>query len=341
VWTSGGLPSGFGAAVGALDGVERVTTVRGDRVDLVASFDAAGAVVDETAPGWAVPLDAVTIDTATFPAFVDDPAAREALAALGPGQAVLGETSKSLRRLGPGGRLRFADGSEVTVTAVVPDDAVAAAEVVLATPSVPEEPGPGGVWTDRYLLVAYRGDRAVLQAAIHAHAADRSIRFRAPGETRWLHHGDAVLPQSYIKARFGEFAYRPPPMVGDRTTFELDPKWAAEFLVTDDLPLLGSVRCHRAVIEPLRAAFQEIADAGLGWTVRGSLGCWNPGIIPSSGGISRHAWGVAVDVNQPENPRGQLGQQDPRLVQVLADHGFTNGEAWLVPDPVHFEWISV
>jgi hypothetical protein len=95
------------------------------------------------------------------------------------------------------------------------------------------------------------------------------------------------------------------------------------------------------VIEPLRAAFQEIADAGLGWTVRGSLGCWNPGIIPSSGGISRHAWGVAVDVNQPENPRGQLGQQDPRLVQVLADHGFTNGEAWLVPDPVHFEWISV
>jgi hypothetical protein len=128
--------------------------------------------------------------------------------------------------------------------------------------------------------------------------------------------------------------------VGERTPIEIDPRWAADHLVTEDLPLLGTVTCHRDVIGPLRTALQDLADNGLGFTVHGSLGCFVPGIIPSTGSISRHSWGVAFDVNPGPNPRGLLGAQDQRLVDALAAQGFTNGEPWLIPDPVHFEWLG-
>jgi hypothetical protein len=129
-------------------------------------------------------------------------------------------------------------------------------------------------------------------------------------------------------------------VTGARIPIEIDPRWAADHLVTEDLPLLGRVTCHRDVMGPLRAALQDLADRGLGFTVDGSLGCFVPGIIPSSGGVSRHSWGVAFDVNPGPNERGRLGAQDERLVDALAAQGFTNGEPWLVPDPVHFEWVG-
>ncbi len=347
VWTSGGLPAGLADAVAAEPGVSAVTMVRGDRIDLAASFDAAGQPVDVEEPGWAIPLEAIAIDPATYPAFVADPVARAALGTLGPGQAVLGETSAELRHLREGGRLRFTDGQEVVVTAVVPDDAVAAAEVVLAAPADPATggaagtPAPGGVLTDRYLLVDHRADRTALVAAITEELSpNQPVRFRAPGETHWLHHGDAVLPQALIKKTFGEFAYQPPAAIGARTPIVIDPAWVAANIVTADLPLIGTVRCHQAIVEPLREALQELQDAGLGYAVHASLGCFVPGIIPSTGSLSRHSWGVAFDLNPGPNSRGLLGAQDEHLVDALAERGFTNGEPWLVPDPVHFEWIG-
>jgi hypothetical protein len=114
----------------------------------------------------------------------------------------------------------------------------------------------------------------------------------------------------------------------------------ADNIRSADLPLLGRVRCHKDVIEPLRAALQDLADRGLGYTVSSSGGCFVPGVIASTGSISRHSWGVAFDVNTGANERGRNGVQDEHLVDALAEHGFTNGEPWLVPDPVHFEWIG-
>ena len=74
----------------------------------------------------------------------------------------------------------------------------------------------------------------------------------------------------------------------------------------------------------------------------GFAGCWNPRYIrPTTGrssGISRHAWGAAVDLNAESNPQGSAGTQDPRLVEVMLEWGFTWGGDWLVPDPMHFEY---
>ncbi len=111
--------------------------------------------------------------------------------------------------------------------------------------------------------------------------------------------------------------------------------------MTVDLPLVGSVRCHRAVVEPLRGALGELDDEGLDHLVDadGFAGCHNPRLIAPGGAVSRHAWGVAVDLNAGVNPTGTRSAQDPRLVETFGRWGFTWGGFWLVPDPMHFEYL--
>ena len=53
--------------------------------------------------------------------------------------------------------------------------------------------------------------------------------------------------------------------------------------------------------------------------------------------LSRHAWGIAVDLNVDDNPRGSFSTQDARLVEIMRRHGFGWGGTWLVPDPAHYE----
>jgi hypothetical protein len=102
-----------------------------------------------------------------------------------------------------------------------------------------------GVDTDRYLLIAYHGERADVESAVRRLLPPGfAVRFRGPGETPFLRSGDAALPQVLIKERFGEFAYRP----GRGLDIVEDPAWEAADIVTAQVPLLGRVRCHGALI---------------------------------------------------------------------------------------------
>jgi hypothetical protein len=109
-----------------------------------------------------------------------------------------------------------------------------------------------------------------------------------------------------------------------------------------DLPIIGRARCHRLLVEALGGALREVVDANLAGLVdpAGFAGCWNPRTTRGGTGISRHAWGVAVDLNAGANPTGLASVQDPRLVAVFARWGFTEGSGWLVPDAGHFEYVS-
>jgi hypothetical protein len=333
-WTPDALDPGLSAAAAADPQVVTVSVVDGGVVDLVGSRSAGGAVVDAPAPGWAIPLDAVAVDPATH-AELAPLADRAAVAGLGPGQALLGRTSAGLRRLGPGGVLEVAGGGSVTVVAVVDDTAIGGAEL-----AVDRATGAAlGIGTPRYLLAAYTGDRAAVEARWRAALTDdTAVRFRGPGETPYLRHGDAVLPQALIKARFGEFAYRP--AGGDQV--DQDPAWQAAHLATVDLPIIGRARCHRDVAGALAGALAEVEAAGLAPLVdpAGFAGCWNARRTRGGTALSRHAWGVAVDLNAGQNPTGYASVQDPRLLDVFARWGFTEGSGWLVPDAGHFEFVA-
>jgi hypothetical protein len=334
-WTPAALPEGLVEELATIPGVEATTVGAGDVVDLVASHDAEGRPVDVLDDGWVVPLDALAIDPATYAAILPQGAQPE-IAKLAPGQVVLSETSAALRSLGPGGRIELTTGLELEVAAVVPDTLVGAAEVVLNR----ADAETAGIEVDRFALLAYRGERTEIEAAVRERVpADVPVRLRSPDETPYLRHGDAVLPQAIVKDLFGEFAYLPPPP-GERT-FTHDPAWIDEHITTTQVPILGEVTCHRGIVEQLAGALADLEEKGYAHTIDPDqyAGCWTPRLVRPGGGVSRHAWGITVDLNADHNPTGRGSGQDPRLVETMADWGFTWGGFWLKPDPMHFEYL--
>ncbi len=341
-WTPGGLPAGLAARVAAAPMVETLTVVRGDPIGMTGSADADGHPLDVVPDGMVIPLDAVAVDVATYPATV--PAAvRDDVARLAPDEVLLGATSARLRRAGPGSVLTLAGGRVVTVAGVVDGAAIGGAEVAFTH----DGGAATGVATERALLVTYDGERAAVEDAVRAALAPGiPIRFRAAGETPFLRSGDAVLPQALVKDTFGEFAYRPLPDgsagPGGRG-IEVDPAWEAANIVEADMALLGPVRCHRLLVPLLAGAMAEFEGSGLGSLVDPGTfdGCWNPRLVKAEGSLSHHAWGAALDIGYDDNPTGVASGQDPRLVDVMARWGFTWGGPWLVPDPAHFEFLTL
>jgi hypothetical protein len=324
VWSPGGLPAGLADRIRPLPGVEAVAVVAGDVIGMVRSADADGRPVDEPASGHLVPLEVVGMGCPDVAAVLPD-ADAAAICGLGDGEALLGETSASLRRLGAGGTIELDGGHLVQVAGVVADESVGAAEVVMTQ----EGARAAGVRVERYALVRHRGERPTVEVAVREAAGSAPLRVRAPGETPWFRHGDAVLPQSLVKARFGEFAARP---VGGGA-LRLDPAWARDAIAVEDLPLLGRVPCHRELVPALRGALAELEEGGLVTSVdRQASGCFNPRLIAGTDQPSRHAWGIAVDLVGPPI--------DARVVAAMERWGFTWGGHWLLADPPHFEYVQ-
>ena len=329
-----GLDPGLEPAAAAAPDVSATSLVRAGNLDLVGSRSVEGAPVDDLAPGWAIPLDAVAVEPARHAEFIPI-ADRDAISTLGPGEAVLGRTSAELRRLGPGGVIELAAGQSVVVSSVVEDASIGGAELAVDVATGARL----GLASPRYLLVAYDGDRPALENRLRAALARGTVvQFRGPGETPYLRQADAVLPQAQIKARFGEFSYRT--TVGD--AIEPDPAWESESIVTREVPLLGQVRCHRGIIDALVGALTEIERAGLAALVHqaGYDGCFVPRFVAGSDSLSRHAWGAAFDIGVSTNPTGVESAQDPRLVEIFRRWGFTSGDSWLIPDAGHFEYVE-
>jgi D-alanyl-D-alanine carboxypeptidase len=345
-WTPNRLPAGLAGRVRRAPGVRAVTVVKGGRLDLAGSVDADGRAVDRPPRGMTIPLEAVAFDPATYSGFLPA-SARAAFRRLGPTEALLGATSARLRRLGPGGRLRVSGASGglegrpqvngarwLTVAGVVDDALVGAAEVAVSRAG-----GRAlGLTRDRYALLAYRGARAAVAGAVRrARPAGLPVRLRGPGETPFFRAGDAVLPQAMVKERFGEFAWRP----AGGGDFTQDPAWQEANLATGRVPILGRARCNRVLLPALAGAMRELERRNLARLVDPAAfaGCWSSRLTRSGTGVSRHAWGAAVDLNVAGNPTGLASAQDPRLVEVMERWGFTWGGRWLVPDPAHFEYL--
>jgi hypothetical protein len=121
----------------------------------------------------------------------------------------------------------------------------------------------------------------------------------------------------------------------------IDPAWERANVVRTDVPILGTVTCHRLIVPQLRAGLQALVDADLAELIDPDDygGCyvprhidWNP-----AASLSMHAWGIAFDVNVATNALGADPRLDRRVVEVLTSHGFAWGGDWRRPDGMHFE----
>jgi hypothetical protein len=127
----------------------------------------------------------------------------------------------------------------------------------------------------------------------------------------------------------------------DNGFIEPDPNWVAANIVNAEVPILGSVTCHRLLVPQMASALAEVEREGLSSLIDTSDygGCFVPRFISRdpTRALSMHAFGLAFDLNVQSNLYGTEGDMDPRLVQILERWGFEWGGRWDPPDPMHFE----
>jgi hypothetical protein len=320
-----------------LPGLDEAVVVAGDTLWLRRTEDADGRVVDEPTPPFAFPIDAFAVGPDDYAPFVDPSVRDEIVRALRSGDAVLGEHSAKLRRLGPGGTLVFRSGS-VRVGAVVPDDAVGWSEVL-----VNREVGRRlGVTHERYLLAqpSQQLTRPAWKRKLLPFVGEDPLRVDVAGGTKYVRVASGVLPPILFKQRFGEFAATPQ---ADPAYLTIDPAWVERNIVTTDVPLLGTITCHRKLIPMVRGALYEVVAAGLGSEIKVYSGCWASRTVARSPTAppSYHAYGAAIDINAPQNPYGTKPTMDRKIVRIFESWGFNWGGDFLIPDGHHFEFWKI
>ncbi len=299
----------------------------------------AGEVVQQAAPGYFIPMSSLAVDPDRAAPLMGSGVA----AALSEGALVMGETSAALRGAQVGDEVVFVgwDGStrRYRIGAIAPDAAVWWSELVFS------EAEAASFGFERKSSVVVWGFRSQDGMIIDLWTRLPAVRLRisSPDDPE---DPDGVLPTVLVKERFGEFSYRPTGN-GDRVLIE--EAWKEANIVNIDLPLLGPFRCHRAVVPYLRSAIDEVIDEGLwGHIDRSDFqiagGCYNPRLIrggDKGGAVSRHTWGIAIDINPNDNPYGGRVGMDPAIAAIFQKWGFAWGGGWTYTDGGHFEWNHI
>ncbi len=338
-WQSGGLTDEVAdAVVGAATQAGAVSSVTHLGTLGVHQFRRGSWVYQSTAPGWRIAFTARAVDPEVAAVFHGGDVA----AALQRGQVVLSRRSADLRDARVGDTIVFHgwDGRlhERTVGAIIPDSRVSSTELTFGV----EDARRFGFVRPASIWIAGMGDVEALTAELDALvAAETWVRWSAS----WAVGSaatDSTLSTVRLKELLGEFSYR----FAGGVSIEIEPRWVEANIVAVDLPILGRWRCHRRVIPDLVAALRAVEEAGLGHLVDPVDsrwgGCWVARRIrgSSGGAVSRHAWGLAVDINPSTNPWGQPPTMDMAVVEIFRAHGFAWGGTWTRPDGMHFEWVG-
>lgn len=131
-----------------------------------------------------------------------------------------------------------------------------------------------------------------------------------------------------------------------------DADWVAANIVpislpyrNNDDPWVWRGKCHGKVALSLEKAFDDLETGHLLHLIASIDGCYVPRhtLWDKAKPLSTHTWGMAIDLNAASYPFGSVKLQDPRLVKIMAAHGFACGQKggglWKATvDPMHFEY---
>lgn len=264
---------------------------------------------------------------------------------LAAGHAVISRTSAGLfgMTVGDGIVLRNWSGgiTSFAIGAVV-DDTQLPAELVVSTASAR---AMGFVRPTSVQIYGFSSRQAVKDALAARGLARSDVRIGNGGAGTTT--PDATLGLAETKAKLGQFWYVPR---GDGWV-TIDPAWEAANLVRTaftGIPIVAT--CHRVVTPAIQGALNEIAAAGLAGAIdtvntNHYGGCFAPREVRASGGttggnLSRHTWGMALDMNTATNPMGGVPTMDCRVVRIFRKWGFAWGGNFSTPDGMHFEWVG-
>jgi hypothetical protein len=300
-----------------LAGVTEITATRRDDVAIIASARADGTPVDSLPNEFKISVAGQ----------VDDGAL-----ALRPNEVALTVEALPLRDLDVGGTLTLGDGGTRTITAIVEGAGYAGVELIIAPAAAADlsfRPRQRALLT----LAADADPGAVATAARGILGSDTVTQLRSSNDRQ------LVLSLPETKARFGEFAFKDL----DGRDVQVGVSWIEESIIEAQIPIIGRVVCHRLIIDDLTAVMQQIIDVGLAREIDPELygGCWAPRRINRNANLSRHAWGIAIDVNVDFEAAGLGPIPSPGIIAAFERHGFRWGGRYPTPDNHHFEWVGL
>lgn len=305
-------------ALRAIPGVTEVTARRQDDSALWASRRSDGTPVDDLPSDFKIPV-ALEVDRPELPVHP------------GPGEVVLTAAGRAHRDLDVGAVVELTDRVPRTVVAITDDAALHDVEFVVAA----EDAASLGVRGRQraQLSLADRTDaEAVAAAAASLLGPDTIAQPRPPLER------PMVLSLPATKARFGEFAFKD---LSGRD-IQAGVSWIEEYVERTEIPVIGTVVCNRLIIDDLTAVMVDLQEAGLADEIDPDLygGCWVPRRVNKNANLSRHAWGIAIDVNVDFDAPGLGPIPSDGVIEAFERHGFRWGGDYPIPDNHHFEWVG-
>jgi hypothetical protein len=165
--------------------------------------------------------------------------------------------------------------------------------------------------------------------------------------TSWdLPNPDGTLGIATVKLQLGEFAFQPT----NSSAIKVDPKWGNQNIVWGHrysaIPLRNN--CHEKVINDAEGALAEIVAKGLKSSIDVSIsnrygGCFvgrYNRLAGLFGAPSRHAFGMAIDMNTNTNPQWGTPRMNCDVVRIFRKWGFAWGGNFWPTDGMHFEWVG-
>jgi D-alanyl-D-alanine carboxypeptidase len=296
----------------------------------------AGTAVQQAPAGYRWPLSTAVMP----PEGAGRVVSRDVARILSFGQVVMTQTTASLHGVQQGDVLTVLgwDGAphDLVLGMVAPDSVVDGPELMIS-------PGTAGVVAlarpSSVVLWGFRSRAEIDQQLAAAGLVATSIRIRRSWDPP---DPDGLLSYSQIKVKFGEFAYN--------DTVQ-EPGWVAANLSRVTLPLGIRAMCHNVVIPALQGALNEVASSGLAAAIDvgntntyggcyGGLGDISPLGSTTGGFLSKHSWGVAIDMNTVQNPEGAPPTMNCDVVRIFRKWGFAWGGNFIQGDGMHFEYVG-
>lgn len=291
--------------------------------------------------GWRIAMATMVVSRDYIRAVGGDAMAE----AMAPGFVLMGESSASVRKAQVGDVLMLRNQEFaprfVTVGAIVPDAFVDWGDITMS----PESATVLGEMRIANVVVTNIASSSDVVGALRRRGIPIGTDFRI--RTSWDNpNPDKQLGTGVTKAVMGEFSFRP--TTGG--SIVVSPGFLAKNIVWGhryrDIPLVNN--CHRKVIPAIQGALTEIKKAGLADLIdvqnsNSAGGCFvgrYNRLSKMYGSPSRHAWGMAFDINTNTNQQGTTPQLNCRIVSIFRKWGFAWGGGFYPADGMHFEYVG-